>query len=224
LRSFWDEETGIMDGAQARGTGGSILQVDSTLPTRRGALTRLLRPVGAAGVLVGAGASGATVAFARRSTALTRRDRQVLEFLAGLERLESSFYAAALSAGKLTGEPRQFAETVGREERAHLRDLAELLGGHAPPAAHYRFSHAFGSNRTFVIAAAALEDTVVAAYNGQAENMTRHMLGRVARIMSVESRHAAWARGLAGKLPAPVAADRAIDAGAAMKALHPFLG
>jgi hypothetical protein len=218
-----DEETGIMDGVQVRGTGSSI-ELDRTLPTRRGAITRWLRPVGASGVLVGAGATGATVAFARGSTALTRRDRQVLDFLAGLERLESSFYAAALSAGKLTGEPRQFAETVGREERAHLRDLVDLLGGHAPSAAHYRFSHAFGSNRAFVTAAATLEDTVVAAYNGQAENMTRRTLGRVARIMSVESRHAAWARGLAGKLPAPVAADRAIDAGAAMKALRPFLG
>jgi hypothetical protein len=212
-----------MDGAQVRGTGSSI-EMDSTLPTRRGAITRWLRPVGASGLLVGVGASGAAVAFARGSTALTHRDRQVLEFLAGLERLESSFYAAALSAGKLTGEPRLFAETVGREERAHLRDLVDLLGGHGPSAAHYRFTHALGSNRTFVTTAAALEDTVVAAYNGQAENMTRHTLGRVARIMSVESRHAAWARGLAGKLPAPVAADRAIDAGAAMKALRPFLG
>ncbi len=212
-----------MDGGQVSGTGGST-EVGSTLPTRRGALTHWLRPVGAAGLLVGAGASGATVAFARGSNALTDRDRQVIDFLAGLERLESSFYAAALGAGKLTGEPRQFAETVGREERAHLRDLTGLLGGHAPAAAHYRFSHALGSNRTFVTAAAALEDTVVAAYNGQAENLTRHTLGRVARIMSVESRHAAWARGLAGKLPAPVAADRAIDAGAAMKALRPFLG
>jgi hypothetical protein len=197
------------------------VQDGGALQTRRGALTRWLRPVGVSGVLVGA---SATVAFARNSSSLTRRDRQVLEFLAGLERLESSFYAAALSAGKLTGEPRQYAATVGREERAHLHDLVELMGGHAPSAAHYRFGHAFGSNAAFVAAASSLEDTVVAAYNGQAENMTRHTLGRVARIMSVESRHAAWARGLAGKLPAPVAADRAIDADAAMKALRPFLG
>jgi hypothetical protein len=182
---------------------------DGALQTRRGALTRWLRPVGVSGVLVGA---SATVAFARRS------------FLAGLERLESSFYAAALSSGKLTGEPRQYAATVGREERAHLHDLVELMGGHAPAAAHYRFGHALGSNAAFIAAASSLEDTVVAAYNGQAENMTRHTLGRVARIMSVESRHAAWARGLAGKLPAPVAADRAIDADAAMKVLRPFLG
>jgi hypothetical protein len=202
-----------MDGVQ----GG----VPGTLQTRRGALTRWLRPVGASGLLLGA---GATAAVARRSSALSRRDRQVVEFLAGLERLESSFYAAAIAAGKLTGEPRQFAATVGREEHAHLRDLVDLLGGHAPAAHRYRFSHALGSNGAFVAAASSLEDTVVAAYNGQAENMTRHTLGRVARIMSVESRHAAWARGLAGELPAPVAADRAVDAAAAMKALRPFLG
>ena len=188
--------------------------------TRRGAFTRWLRPIGASGVLVGA---SATVAFARGSSALTHRDREVLRFLAGLERLESAFYAAALRSGKLTGETRQFAEVVGREERDHLHDLTDLLGGHAPPAARYRFEHALRSDRAFVTAAADLEDTVVAAYNGQAQNVTRHTLGRIARIMSVESRHAAWARGLSGKLPAPVAADAATGADAAMKALRPFL-
>jgi len=202
--------------------GGS--ETGGALETRRGALTRWLRPAGATGVVAAAGAIGATVAVAHGSPAPSRRDREVLDFLAGLERLEASFYAAALSAGKLTGEPRQFAETVGREERAHLRDLTELLGGRGPSATHHRFAGAFASNAAFVAAAATLEDTVVAAYNGQAENMSRHMLGRVARIMSVESRHAAWARGLAGKLPAPVAADSAIDADAAMKSLRPLLG
>ncbi|HEY3772358.1 MAG TPA: ferritin-like domain-containing protein [Solirubrobacteraceae bacterium] len=212
-----------MDGVLAEPTHGSV-ELDGVRTTRRDALARWLRPVGAAGVVAGAGAAGATVAFARGSSALTRRDREVLGFLAGLERLESSFYAAALSAGKLTGEPRQFAQTVGREERSHLRDLVDLLGGHGPFAGHHRFDRAVASNASFVAAAATLEDTVVAAYNGQAENVTRRTLARIARIMSVESRHAAWARGLAGTLPAPVAADAAMDADAAMKALRPLVG
>jgi hypothetical protein len=169
-------------------------------------------------------AAGATAAFARGVPALGHRDHEVLSLLAGLEQLETSFYAAALSAGRLTGEPRQFAQTVGSEERAHLQELTEQLGGHAPAAVGYRFAHAVTSNAAFIAAASTIEDTVVAAYNGQAENMTRRTLGRVARIMSVESRHAAWARGLAGSLPAPVAADPAIGAAAAMKALRPFLG
>jgi hypothetical protein len=208
-----------MDWAQDTGSAGT------TAPeSRREALARWLKPVSGPVALAATGAAGATVAFARTSPALTRRDREVVKFLAGLERLESGFYAAALRAGKLTGEARQFAEIVGREERAHLRDLDELLSGDAPGASRYRFEHAVGSNAAFVAAAARLEDTVVAAYNGQAENVTRHTLSRVARIMSVESRHAAWARGLAGTLPAPVAADAAIGADAAMKALRPFLG
>jgi hypothetical protein len=213
-----------MVGATQGGARGSSSETGGALETRRGALAQWLRPVGATGLLAAAGAIGATVAVAHSSPAPSRRDREVLDFLAGLERLESSFYAAALSAGKLTGEPRQFAETVGREERAHLRDLTDLLGGHGPSATHSRFTKAVASNAAFVAAATMLEDTVVAAYNGQAENLSRHMLGRVARIMSVESRHAAWARGIAGKLPAPVAADSAIDADAAMKSLRPLLG
>jgi len=212
-----------VDGVQGTATQSGV-DLAGAQPTRRDALTRWLRPVGATGVVFGAGAAGATVAFARGASGLTHRDREVLEFLAGLEQLESSFYAAALSAGKLTGEPLQFAQTVGREERAHLSDLVHLLGGHGPSAGHHRFDRMVKSNASFVAAATTLEDTVVAAYNGQAENVTRRTLARIARIMSVESRHAAWARGLAGKLPAPVAVDAAIDADAAMKALHPLLG
>jgi hypothetical protein len=212
-----------MRGATQVGATDSSIETGGAVETRRGVIARWVRPAGAAGVLAAAGAVGVTVAVGHSSPAPSRRDREVLDFLVGLERLESSFYAAALSAGKLTGEPRQFAETVGREERDHLHDLTDLLGGRGPSASHYRFAHALASNSAFVAAASALEDTVVAAYNGQAENMSRPTLGRVARIMSVESRHAAWARGLAGKLPAPVAADPAIDAGAAMKALRPFL-
>ena len=205
-----------------RFSAGDVIGIGGA-QTRRGALTHWIRPAAASAALVGAGA-GATAALARSSARLTHRDRQVLGFLVGLEQLESAFYVAALRPGRLTGEHRQFATIVGREERAHLHALVDLLGGHAPPAAHYRFGHTVGSNGAFAAGAASLEDTVVAAYNGQAENLSRHALGQVARIMSVESRHAAWARGLAGKLPAPVAADRAIDAAATMKALRPFLG
>ena len=57
----------------------------------------------------------------------------------------------------------------------------------------------------------ALEDTGVALYNGQAGNLTPASLAAAAEIVSVEARHAAWARDLAGEIPAPVATDTPAD-------------
>jgi len=154
---------------------------------------------------------------------LSARDREILQFALVLERLQSTFYADALNAGKLSGEARQFAETVGGEERAHLDYLLRELGPAARKASQYRFGDAAVSNSNFVAAAVTLEETGLAAYNGQAENLSRGTLATVARVISVEARHAAWARGLAGRQPAPVADDIPISAAAAMKAIRSYM-
>jgi Ferritin-like domain len=52
-----------------------------------------------------------------------------------------------------------------------------------------------------------LENIGVAAYNGQAANLTKGALAAAAEIVSVEGRHAAWISALAGEPPAPRAAD-----------------
>jgi Ferritin-like domain len=56
-----------------------------------------------------------------------------------------------------------------------------------------------------------LEDIGVALYNGQAGNLTPGALAAAAEIVSVEARHAAWARDLAGELPAPAATEAPAD-------------
>jgi rubrerythrin len=129
-----------------------------------------------------------------------------------------------LRDGKLTGQTRQFAEVVGREEREHLHYLERTLGRAAGSAPAFKFGDATTDNAKFIAAAVEIEDTGLAAYNGQAENMSRATLGSVARVISVEARHAAWARSLAGKLPAPVPADVPITASAALKSIKPYLG
>ena len=66
----------------------------------------------------------------------------------------------------------------------------------------------------------ALEETAVAAYNGQATNLTPKALATAARIASVEARHASWARGIAGAgCPRPRGSDRAIGAARAQTEL-----
>ena len=171
----------------------------------------------------GAAASLVSLASARSAPALSARDREVLRFALLLERMQSALYDQALRAGRLSGEPHQFARVVGGQEQAHVRYLDELLGTHGAGTPRFDFGDAIHANDRFVALAITLEGTAVAAYNGEAENVSRVTLRSLARVMSVESRHVAWARAIAGKLPAPVAVDRSISAAAAMKAIRPFM-
>ena len=75
-----------------------------------------------------------------------------------------------------------------------------------------RFGAAVTNQKQFVDAAITLEDTVVGAYNGQAANLTKPTLGAAAKIVSVEARHAAWIRAIAGKPPAVDATDPILTA------------
>jgi rubrerythrin len=173
------------------------------------------------------GAAAAGLADANRSAhgdpIPTHRDREVLELALRLEQLQAAFYAEAIRRGKLTGEPKQFAQTVGHEERDHLSYIEHALGASHAKSAKFRFGDATANDAQFVAAAAKIEDTVLSAYNGQAENMSRATLQSVARVISVEARHASWARSLAGQVPAPVPVDVPISAAKALDAIKPYL-
>ena len=95
---------------------------------------------------------------------------------------------------------------VGGHERAHVAFLRRTLGSAAKPAPKFQLGPT-ANLADFKRLAVALEDTGVALYNGQAGNLTPASLAAAAEIMSVEARHAAWARDLAGEIPAPVPTD-----------------
>jgi rubrerythrin len=189
--------------------------------TRAGLLRRISVGLGAVSA---AGAGAAALASAQGPASLPASDRRILRFALQLERLQAAFYAEAIRGGKLTGEVRQFAETVGREELAHQHYLEKALGATTASSQRYRFGDAARSDRTFIVAAAKLEDTGLAGYNGQAANLSRPTLRSVARVISVEARHAAWARDLAGQQPAPHATDAPISAADVLSAIRPFMG
>ena len=71
-----------------------------------------------------------------------------------------------------------------------MRYLERALGRDAGKAPTFTFGDALANNATFIAAAVTIEDTGLAAYNGQAENMSRATLESVARVISVEVRHA----------------------------------
>ncbi len=141
------------------------------------------------------------------SAASPSQDARILNFALLLEQLQAAFYDEAVARGALQGELRQFARIVGGHERAHVGFLEQTLGAKARRAPRFEFGEATAGRDEFVASAIALEDATVGAYNGQATNLTSGALGAAARIVSVEARHAAWIRDIAGKPPAADATD-----------------
>ena len=146
------------------------------------------------------------VALGRPSPA---QDARVLDLLLLLEYVQAAFYAEANARGSLRGELAEFSRAVGEHEDEHVAFLKKALGTKARAKPRVAFRGATGNPKAFTAAAIALEDLGVAAYNGQATNVTRKTLGAAAMIVSVEARHAAWIRDIAGELPAIAATDPA---------------
>jgi hypothetical protein len=103
----------------------------------------------------------------------------------------------------------QFARVVGGHERAHAAFLRKALGSAARPGSVFELTSQALEIGRFPHVTIALEDAGVALYNGQAANLTKRVLAAAAEIVSVEARHAAWARDIAGQAPAPTATDAA---------------
>jgi hypothetical protein len=170
--------------------------------------TRLLqRAVVGGGVVVAGGVflGGLPgVAPAARSKA---QDVKILNLVLQLEELEAAFYADAEARGALRGELAEFARVVGEHERAHVAFLRKALGDQAESKPTFNFGNTTSDRDRFVATAAFLEDTAVAAYNGQAANLTKPVLQAAATIVSVEARHAAWIRDIVGQPASPDATD-----------------
>jgi rubrerythrin len=134
-------------------------------------------------------------------------DEKIFNFALLLEYLQAGFYGDAVDRGRLKGEVREFAEIVAGHERDHVEYFRKALGARARSRPRFNFRDATQDQRKFLEAAVVLENTGVAAYNGQAANLTKKALAAAAEIVSVEGRHAAWISDLAGVDPAPRAAD-----------------
>jgi Ferritin-like domain len=165
--------------------------------------------IAGAGLLLGGSAAAWLAAPGAAAARNRRQDRRIMRFLLQLEYLQAEFYAAAVRRGRLRGELREFAEVVGAQEREHVSLLERRLGRSAGPKPTFDFGDAVESAARFARAARQLEETGVAAYIGQGANLTARTVATVARITSVEARHAAWIADFLGREPAPRAADKA---------------
>lgn len=137
------------------------------------------------------------------------QDAEILNFALTLEYLEAEFYTRAENEGQLKGELARFATVVGGHERAHVDFLKGALGDKAGKKPKFDFGETVTDQDMFTQTAIALEDTGVSAYNGAGPALTPDTLAAAATIVSVEARHAAWIRDIAGEPPAPDAVDPA---------------
>jgi Ferritin-like domain len=138
-----------------------------------------------------------------------RGDADILNLFLLLEHVQDAFYRAALQTDRLDGDLLTFARTVGDQEHEHVAFLQRKLGQRAGQPPRSDFGDKLAGNERFRDAAIELEEAAIAAYIGQAVNLTRATLASVATLVSVEARQAAWIRDLAAISPAPRAADPA---------------
>lgn len=198
----------------------AVAGLDEARSTRSG----LFRRVGA--LAAGAGAASLVLpGLARARDGGTKaNDVKILNFALTLEYLEAAFYAEALAHGRLSGAALRFAQIAGSHEATHVATLKSVLGAKAVASPSFDFKGTTRKQSTFLRTAKVLEDTGVAAYQGQAPLIHQNaVLAPAGAILAVEARHAAWVRDLlyAGKSvkPAPEAFSTPLSMSAVLSAV-----
>ena len=183
----------------------------------RGSLTGTLG-IGRAELLLGtlAGAAAWSAGHASRAfgAGLTENDTRILRFDLQLEYLQATMYTQALRLGHLRPSVRKVARVVGAHEWAHAHALKTILGSRAVPRGFFDYHGVTEDERAFLRTAVAFEDLTAALLKFQAVRIdSRAVLAAAISLHSVEARHAAWLRRVAGVLPTLTAFDRPASQG-----------
>ncbi|CAN5295689.1 hypothetical protein BH18ACT12_BH18ACT12_01370 [soil metagenome] len=198
-----------------------VQPVDDLTIDLRSSRRALLGAGGALGALATLPLVGKLLRLGDASAAPSKaQDARILQLVLQVEYTQVAFYEAALRQADLTGELRDFARAALEHERQHLAAIRKALGANAAVKPSFDFGQKVTSPGSFTQAAIQLEDIAVAGYNGQAANLTKGTLAVAAAVVSVEARHAAWVRAIAGEVAAPDAVDEPMTAKQAAKGLH----
>ena len=180
--------------------------------------------------LLGGGAFAASTAGLLSDDALAataKSDLNILNFALTLEYLETEFYDRARRGefGNLNQGVQLFADVLYSHEQAHVDALnatIPALGGTPVQKPALKFPNL--KQRSFIETAIALEQTGVSAYGGAFPLLKAKAVKEAAlSIHSVEARHAAYARLVAGTLPAHVAFFPALNKEQVLEKAAPFL-
>lgn len=165
-----------------------------------------------AGGSVGLGMFGLGLLTATARAGTAKSDVAILNFALTLEYLQASFYTEAERVGALKGALADQARVVGSHERAHVAAFRAVLGRTAVKRPHFDFHGATENAKSFRATAVAFEDLAVGAYKEQLPSIkSDQYLAAAVSIHSVEARHAAWIRRLAGVVPASKAFDEPLS-------------
>jgi hypothetical protein len=138
-------------------------------------------------------------------------DVDILNFGLRFERLQATFYTQADELGtirRMTNRKQHWARTLGAHERAHVKIIASVLGPKAGRKPSFDFGNATETDRDFTRTAVAMEDLTVALLTGITPRMhDRRLTAALFGLLTVEARHAAWARHIVGATPAPTTFD-----------------
>ncbi len=197
-------------------------ETNAALDTRRGFIGKAAILGGGALAATGVGA----FAEAARAQSAPASDLAVLNFALTLEYLEAEFYDRARQGafGRLNAGVQRFAEVLYSHEQAHVDTLIATipaLGGTPVKKPALKFPKL--AQRSFVLTAIQLEQVGVGAYGGAFPSLKLKAVKEAAlAIHSVEARHAAYARLVAGTLPANVAFFSPLTADQVLKRAAPF--
>lgn len=138
-------------------------------------------------------------------------DVAIFNFALNFEYLQSTFYTEAERLGTVAAMPPRkavWAKTLGAHERAHVKIIQSVLGKAAVKKPSFNFR---GNNETeekFTRTAVAMEDLTTALLTGATPLIQdRGLVAAAFSLMTVEARHAAWARHIAGFVPVLAAFD-----------------
>ena len=138
-------------------------------------------------------------------------DVDILLFGLRFERLQATFYTQAEELGtiaRMSAAKERWARTLGAHERAHVRIIKKVLGPKAEPRPFFDFGEDNETDAAFTRTAVAMEDLTVALLTGvMPQVQDRGLAAALFGLMTVEARHAAWARNIVGSTPAVRAFD-----------------
>jgi Ferritin-like domain len=161
--------------------------------------------------VVGGGVLIAALSVPPRGEAAAASDVRIFQFGLNFEYLQSTFYTEAERLGtiaEMAARKALWARTLGAHERAHVAIIKEVLGRAAGKRPFFNFRGNTETEDRFTRTAVAMEDLTTALLTGLTPKLQDRGLAAAAfSLMTVEARHAAWARHLAGVLPVASAFD-----------------